>query len=550
MTTTLERRPPASAAAASRRVVVRLALGEAARVVHNPVTWVSTVGSLWLTWRWVGQTAPILFRDSVYVVGGLMPIAAAAILLGNFATLREREAEENQLLESLPNPAMVRTVGLLTAGAAPALVALVVEVAAVVFLLSGGPIGRFLWLELASGPVIVAVAWCSGVVFARWLPSGVVAPLALLGLGFVTLVASPDADLLSPQSTPERAFEWLALWTPPSSFEIPEAQLFRPVGPRLAYLGVLMVATACLALARHISTLARRLGMVTVAGILVAAAAIPPTQTPSYWWDGVDWQSYFGDQPCEVVGEVTYCAFPAYRDWIPLWHDAVDATGQLLPIKVERVVQRPLTFATSDDPGIQHPNLVMTTNSWDRAGAAPLRRFVLASNVAFTALGLPTQQREWPYSRAEQQTIRDSNPGITDEELDLIFSTVERQCMAAGQARTVVALWAGIEVAGDGINQPIVAAVDRFGTDGWFLFHTEAQLSSGGGPFEGVWAGMSDAVLARDISRLDPERVSGVIDQHWAAVLDPATSSAQLADWLGLDKPMPIGTDYVSAPCP
>jgi hypothetical protein len=549
MTTTLDARSGSEAAPTVRRVVLRLALGEAVRIVHNPVTWMATAGSLWLTWRWVGQTAPILFRDSVYVVGGLMPLAAAALLLGNFATLREKDTEENQLLESLPNPAMVRTGGLLGAGATWAFVALLVEGAAVWFLLAGEPIGQFRWLELASGPVIVAAAWCGGVLLARWAPWGAVAPLALVALAFVTLVASPDAVLFSTDSEPKHSFEWLALWTPPSSFEPAEAQLFRPVGPRLAYLAVLLAVTAGLALARHLATSVRRLTAVSAAAVLLTAAAVAPTQTPSYWWDGVDWQTYFEEQHCELSGGVTYCAFPGYRDWIPRWHDTIEATRRLVPIEVEHVIQRSLNFGISDDVAVQQPNLVLATNTWDRAGAAPLRRFVLATNAAFTAVGLPTRPREWPYSETEKQSIRESNPGMTDEELGFDF-TSERLCAAVGQARTVVALWAAVEVAGAGIGPPIAAAVDRFGGDGWFVFHGEAQLSSGGGPFSGVLAGMSDAALALDISQIDAGRVSAVVDQHWTDILAPSTSSAQLAGWLDLSPPTPIGDDYVTAPCP
>jgi hypothetical protein len=346
MTTTLDARSGSKAAPTVRRVVPRLALGEAVRIVRNPVTWLATAGSLWLTWRWVGQTAPILFRDSVYVVGGLMPLAAAALLLGNFATLREKDTEENQLLESLPNPAMVRTGGLLGAGATWACVALSVEGAAVWFLLAGEPIGQFRWLELASGPVIVATAWCGGVLSARWAPWGVVAPLALVALAFVTLVSSPDAVLFSPESEPKHSFEWLALWTPPSSFGPAEAQLFRPVGPRLFYLAVLLAVTAGLALARHFATSVRRLTAVSAAAVLFTAAAVAPTQTPNYWWDGVDWQAYFDEQHCEMIGDVTYCAFPGYRDWIPRWHDTIEATRRLVPIEVEHVIQRPSTSAS------------------------------------------------------------------------------------------------------------------------------------------------------------------------------------------------------------
>ena len=131
--------------------------------------------------------------DSTYwlVVGpGVIPLALATLLAVNFAALRSRRDDTEELYGSLSVPPIVRTVAHLLSAAWAAAAAALLTAAAFLYL---GGAGEGLTteegtkalpsvLELAQGPLGVVLLGALGLTLARWLPSLIVAPVAVVAI--------------------------------------------------------------------------------------------------------------------------------------------------------------------------------------------------------------------------------------------------------------------------------------------------------------------------------------------------------------------------------
>lgn len=480
-----------------------MALYAGGRLLRHPLNVVGAAGSLVLIWRFVGDTAPVLPRDSVYLAGAMLPLAATVFFTANLTTMRWRHLPE--LLYSLPTSAARHLLGMTAAVLGPALLGVVLTGLGLVYLLLGDPIGDVAWLEIAAGPLMVFAFGTVGVVLGYWLPNAVVAPLTLLALGQAQLSASPSITTFPPSMESSLHFEWISPWMSPSHY-IP-VEMWAESRPDLAHALFLLLAPVVLA---AIAILGARRRYVSAAGLaaasLVSVVALSATMPEPI--DGFDLPAYYASQQCEERNAVTYCVSPMYSSWVDHWEETVDDVGDLVPTKVDWVVQRTPWFDTTEDWANQiDADVARASYRWDRPGGIPSRALALGFEVAQTTVGLATTQGE--------------------------------QCQAYGQARAVAAVWLAAASLEDG-DKALDRAIDAYPITFQAIdlpHHTATEVF------------VADARLARDLLELPTSQVNNTLTSRWDEVVDPSTTSTQLAGWFDLTAPSRPAIDLEMEPC-
>ncbi|MEU7895203.1 hypothetical protein AB0B45_20370 [Nonomuraea sp. NPDC049152] len=200
----------------------------------------------------------------------------------------------------------------------------------------------------------------------------------------------------------------------------------RPSAVHLVYVLALAVAFGGIALLKHRVRLAPAAAVVVALAVAVPSGAIaaaePSVARPSAGelsLDDVDprvRERYFGKDAhrCSVRQGITYCAYPGYEPWIPLWEQAVRPIAEALPAalgaRMPRVEQTSYTWFFGDDSDTPMVRPPMTWGSLDQ-------RRMLAEDVALWATGLADASARAGEIRAGER------------------------CDVRGQARTVVTIW-------------------------------------------------------------------------------------------------------------
>lgn len=538
MTSTLTP-PTTDRPAVSRRVIIEAGLFEASRMLRHPLLWVGALGSLWMIWLFVGDTVPILERDSVYLTGAMLPLAAATLLVANYSILRQRQIVEVQ--SALPRRSDIPTLGVQLGLVAPVGIAALLQLAGLSYLYVGDPIGSIAWLELIAGPVMVAVLGLGGVVLARRLPHPIVAPVVLVALSLIQLLSSPDAQLFSPTG-PTPSIEWLAPWLTPSAFEELELVTSRPAGLHLVYLMLLGVVTGLLAhKSSRMSTTLALASTIALAGLVVGVTVTLPSEpTPE---SGFDWRTAAANPTCENNDNAEYCSFAFYEEWIPRWQETVASVSAILPVQLEMVIQRPLHTRWEPDD-VEHRGWVLTSTEWDREGGLPNHAFDLAQRAAQSAVGLPTMATTRPYTEGEIESILAQNPDHP-EDLAVVLrreSSFPKACSAIGQARAVVAVWAAAATLERG-DQALTRALEDAPSPTFRISRNQLHEPA-------VTIGTGDAELAFMLTRQPTDHVVQTLTANWSQVLDPSTTSSDLASWFGISYPRTVEPNWVQPPCP
>lgn len=207
------------------RIVTSIARVEARRLVRNPIFLFGVVFSAVVLVSITWSRAPVLHQDDVFTAVALMPLAAVTLLLANAACLRGRRHGTEELYDTGPVPRALLTAGqLLGVAGGATLVAVALVIADVAYLKAIGGVWWPSTFELATGPTLVALSGALGVALARWIPSIVVAPLALVGLGALQASLPPN------QVFGGRPELWLALWVPFERDVIARESMIRPAG--------------------------------------------------------------------------------------------------------------------------------------------------------------------------------------------------------------------------------------------------------------------------------------------------------------------------------
>jgi hypothetical protein len=516
-------------AASPARVVAALARFEGRKLHESPIV----LGSVALTLATLfagqgGDWAVVLDRDDVTAAVSLTILAWGVLLAANLAALRSRRDRAGELLSSLPVSASSRTAGQLLATAAllPVAVALPAAWWLQARLGSSVTVGAARPAELAVAPLLLLGGGVTGVLVARWVPTALVGPAAVLA----TIVLQVN------WGDEQYELRWLhfVAWEPAMALD-PWLDI-RHAGWHLVYLLGLVVVAGMLAMARHgLTRSLAAVAAVAVATTLVAGWVQTRPATAAQVAAIVDHlyrpEAY---QVCEDRAGVRFCAYPTYRDWIDDWEVPVRGVLARLPAAVRErellVRQRvrpdnvtdlhPLVLDRLDPArvwpadGAVHPGLEWYTPG-NPAVVLPLQRgeLALAHQVAAWAVGLPPTA---------------ARPGW--------------RCVAAGQARTVLAMW----LAGQATPGAGRALRERAATVGYGSALTElATLDDYPGPdgmerFMGEpgWAGHgADVVAAARLLDLPRDRVAGVAAARWERLTDPATPAGELLAAVGLAAP-------------
>jgi hypothetical protein len=423
---------------------------------------------------------PNLAEATVNAASLTFLVGATIMVIANLATLRDQRNRMPETLAALPGSAEVRTRAVLLASGCvgTALAGLVIGAYLVVVVAQDRSAGVVDVREVLGGMAAAALLACAGVAFGRWLRSLVTVP-ALLTVLAMGLFGGPL---------------FLLAWNLPLTAPYLTQQYGRPAGLRLAYLGAGVVLLAALALLRHVrrplwfGAAASALAVVVVTGV-----AIPVTAPPR--WGGIEHADAFAavepEHTCTARTGVTYCHFPGFAPWVPLWAATVDrvaaalppAGRERLPTVVQRGGQDPESVLGPD------PGHAVVGTVWYRGELAEFNQGRLASQVAAEVTGLADAARAADDS---------GDPGWWGP----------RWCNGMGQARTVVALWLAGQAAPVGPN-----TMTGIGYD-------EPELA------------YAEAMLARDDTRARVWR-------HWEALLDPSTGLGELASLLGVAGPAP-----------
>lgn len=534
-TATLETRTEDTASPA--QLVGEAARFEAIRMIRHPLTWLGVILSVWLMWTLGGSVAPILERDSVFLAGAMLPLAAATLLVANFAVLRQRKTPE--LLDATPLTEQQRVLAVQFGILGPIVLTQVLQGIGLTYLLTGAPIGSIDWPELAGGPAAVALLGVGGVFLGRRLPHPVVPLVALVILAMLQFVASPDAGIFSPPQ-PTANVEWLAPWMTPSAFTPIENLALRPSFLHLGYLIVLtlMLGAAAVPMKGTLRLIRLAAGVAVAAGVVAVSLTLPSEPRSLF-----DWPRAAANQTCESADGIEYCAFGFYADWIPRWQTTLAGVDALAPVTADKVMQRPHNIGFEEPSVLTADGLIVASTHWDRDGAVPYFSLDLALRAAQSAVGLPTTPQLRPYTEAEIQSVLDQNPDYPGDLRAQLEAEGEQEtvCSALGQARSVVSFW----LAGAGIDN---------GPEGWQKVLNErpwtSTFSIANVHRHGTLLGVADAELALQLLVLPTTDVQEELLARWDQVIDPTTSSAELASWFGLTVPPTPEPGFHVEPCP
>ncbi|MFB9880470.1 hypothetical protein ACFFMN_21205 [Planobispora siamensis] len=467
---------------------------EARRLLRGPLLWGAAALCLGLrlyeAWEWL----PDLNVEPVSMSGSMLLLAAAAMLAANLAVSRDRRGGMPEALGALPGRAARRT-GAAT-GAAVAvgtgIAALVMAVYLAVRLATGPAAGVLDPYEALAGVLAVPFAAALGALLGRWVPSLVAVPVTAFLLAFLTFLNSNQSGY----------GDW---FLPVVPFHGPDWPA-RPSGLHAVYLVAAVALFATVALLRHGARPVRVVTALTAAAVAVPAGAVASARAPGAeirdWRtivtgraissaDAPAWvrEHYVGPdtRKCEKHGSVTYCAFPGYEPWIPLWAAAVGPVAEALPPAERSGLPIVRQYTDSWWMHEEHDErFIGTFMAWGRA--QDVNHGVLASHLVDRVTGL-----------------RPPGP---------------EACDARGQARTVVALWLlGQAVA----PEPAREREILLGTS-----HFVTQQS----PLGMIRYGAAEPGYARRL--LASPQARERIWAHWDTLLKPGTTVEQALPLLGL----------------
>lgn len=445
-------------------------------------------------------------------------LAATTLVVSHRAVTRSRRDGSEQLLSTTPAPPRARTAGHLLAVLAPTAMSAILGLVLAWYMTQTTIVGSFVPSELAVGPLLVAGAGCLGVLLARMWPQRFTPYLACVA------IAAMELSVNNPWLVGSGA-RWLAFWVEGSLWWL----LPRHSTTHLVYLLGLIAMAAVGALLRH--GLTRRLLTAAVASIAVTAgAAAAQMRQPQAHWQQAN--AMFTDpasqQRCFERDSVRYCLFQDFTDLgdhfaamvgsvravVPerAWPTRLEVTQRVTALDFEYVgpaaehlphlPDMPRTRIRQPDDGAIHPGLEF---SW-----SPVQEPGFGVQVASAAIGLPL--------------VPDPKDGSV--------------CVAAGQARAVLALWAGAHATNDapaGLSWLIDQAdPDRTRPPGRSE-HDAVLPVAEADVYGGFAVSYADIRLALRMLNLDD--AAARVAERWEQLTDPATTTLQLADTLGIQPP-------------
>lgn len=465
---------------------------------------------------------------------GLVPLGWMTIIATNLVAQRPRRAGAEELFATLPAPQAVRTGALLATVVGPTSVAALFGVVAMVLVgndpktFSGSPE----LLETAAGVLIVAGAVALGVAVARWLPGGG------WGIAAVTVVIFLQARFLDvntwPWNRPEGdAMRFLGFLAQPTHSGVNYLEP-RPAAWHLVYLAGLSTLMGGVALAHE--GLRRNL-RILIGGALAVAVVAGWVQTrPLSDSQEAARAAFLLDpakhQVCEDSDGVTYCAHSDFVGEVGEWRDRVGATLRALPAAA-RDGRRPLEVR-------QRPATVIGDSNCSPMKYLQSLTSGIASRIDADAL--------WPADGNVHPSFGTESFPCSGRGVNHFFLAVQTgawavglppaphgdnvRCVAPGQARSSIALWAAAAATPDG--ERILRDVTTDGApEGVLIDFADWE----GPPMWGVDYATADAALALEMLSVATDEVRTTLAADWEHWIDATTSSEALAVELGLDPP-------------
>lgn len=484
---------------------------------------------------------------SVDTALALVPLGWMTIIATNLVALRPKRTGADELFSVLPAPQPVRTTALLATMFGPVAIAAVLATGWTALLgtrrtgLGGSPE----WSETVVGLLIVAGSVCVGVAVARWLPKP--------GFGLLAVIATIvlQARFLDVKTWPwnrgsgdPMRFIGFIAETADVSAEFLE---LRPSGWHLLYLVGLVVAVAGVALARD--GIPRPVTAVLGVGVVVAAGAgwmqTRPLSSAQEDTMVLSLSDPLAHQICEESGGVRYCAYPEFAADVPEWRDRVDTVLTMLPT------------TAIDDRGplevIQRPATIVGDSNCQPAAFKDALPPSVAKRLSTSEL--------WPADNHVHPPFGQETFPCSDRDVDGFFLAVQagawatglppaphgdnEHCTASGQARAVIALWAGAAASTDGART-LRDIADEGAIDGATLI-TFPEWDSP--PMWGVDYAVADAEIALAMLQMPADDVRTALERAWTHWTNPHTTTSMLVDEFGIAQPTAQATP-ASADCP
>lgn len=505
------------------RTAVAVGRFEARKLLRHPAfVFGMVISPLALMGTLAGETAAWVISAGLVI--GLVPLGWMAIVATNLATLRSRRHGTEELEAALPTSQATRTTGVVLASIATLPVSLVLLTAA--FLVVGtNPdlIGGLRPWEIAPAAFIVMGGAIVGVLVGRWLPHPAFAIAAIVA------TTALQGRWASSDTSPVR---WMGFQAGFPGSRDPFLEL-RPTGWHLLYLAGLVLLVAAVAVARH--GLSQPLVGGLVAALVVVAIGGWMQTRPMSDAQAEERAAYLTepDQVCEDHEDVSYCAYPAYRDWIDEWREPVEGVLARVPDQDRHleVSQRPPPVVGNSSCG---PS--------EYLDAVPQRLAdELTPQALWPADGDVHPTINWPESfpcggRDTHGVFLGVQTGAWAVGLPPASSPPEPLCRADGQARAVMALWLGAQVAdqGSAVLADLIADAEERDTGEHLTFDDDVWDNP---PPWGVEWRIDDLLAAHALLEQPTHEVESVLAADWYHLTDPDTSSAELFDAVGVSGP-------------
>ncbi|MEX1133754.1 MAG: hypothetical protein WED83_02800, partial [Acidimicrobiia bacterium] len=495
----------------------------------------------------------------------LLLFAAGVLIASADASARLWTTEQSEALDVAPASARVRTAGLVLAAAAPVIVGLLLQVVTLGVLVLDDPVTTLDVWDFLAGATVIALAVAIGVAVGRWIPSRFTGPMTL-----IVLIAT--VSYLGSYGMRSRFGDVVTWFAPFVALDWePSEIVFRPTGTHLIYLIGLVGVFIGLALLRGIG---RRwlIGAGLVVSVALVAAGVAGQLAAYQAFDEqavvAEYMPPLADEICEMRGVVEYCALAGYEDWIAEWAEMVEGVLDVAPDRVAsmplavrqyptRLMDQGQSFTLEYEPGI-------ATGAWWNRGAggetqADAYPFGMALGVSSWAVGIPFERipGRWVDEVDENGDLVYSEfvPGIEGVPEDEV--AYAPYCSTLNQGRAVVALWMAGQVdqrtreyLTSRLQQTQAPLVEEFvDTDGttFPMFQGMLEEIDNGQyyPWYLVLYWMHEAYYAQELLDREPADVEALVAQHWEALTDPTTTTAEAVQLLGVG-PVPGLSEWMA----
>ncbi|MFG2132792.1 hypothetical protein ACGFNV_34040 [Streptomyces sp. NPDC048751] len=491
-----------------------LARFESAQVLRHPafVTAVLLYVALWAYEALdVGLRGryPVLQDEDRFTQVPLLLLAAGGLVATNLAVTRMRRHGAGPLCEVLELPLWRRVLAHFGAALPPAAVAAVLAAARIAYYASAPTaVGRPSLVELATGPVVVLLACCTGVTLASFTPAVTAGPFAAVVMGALVLCSALDV----------RGMKWWGPLGVESEFgaPLPVDLMYRPALTHLGYLAAVTGVLVLLALARAgARTVPVRSALVLLV-VTVVLVGVLQYQPPS---DALVARRYTaeqhpgGQQRCRTADLVTFCAFPDFlnrtKDWQTVTDGVLDqvpdsartgpyAVRQRLFLGGDRdgVVGKPPPEWARDDALHHTPGAVTVGTQWGTDDIGGDEMLAFAVRFARRVVVGPGQ-------------VEESHP--------------EMLC----RARAVTVLWLAAQATSE--TADALRSLERRSFGGITLVTLDSS--------EAVSINTPEVRVVLDLLDMPADNVADRLHTSWPVLVDDRTSTEQAARLLGVSPP-------------